>query len=125
MKFIEEIKALVGIKAEDQTEDAPMAEPTKDTEKETSVSDEDKTAIVAEVMQILEPRMLAIEERLTAIEAAMTATTEQAEQAIKVAGEAKEGVTIIAKATGSKYVAPVAAAASEEVRPSRIRTKNL
>ena len=123
MSFIDEIKNLVGLKAEEVVNET---QPEETPEKVTVVTDEEKTAIVAEVMQILEPRLMAIEERLTTLEESMSTTSDAAEQASKLAAEAKEGVTVIAKYTGSNYVAPVAAFASESHKPSRVRTaKNL
>jgi hypothetical protein len=123
MSFIEDIKALVGIKAEDHTDGAPMPEETPAEETpEAGITPEEQTAIVSELMQIIEPRMVAIEDRLTAIEAALGETTEQAEAAAKVALEAQAGVKIIAKATKSTYVAPVAGVATEAA-PAKSRVR--
>jgi signal peptide peptidase SppA len=104
MKLTDQIKSLLGI----QMEDAPTEEPTPAPEAE--VTPEEQTAIVTEVMQILEPRFLAIEERLAALEGTMTETTEEQKASLK---EVEQSIKLLAKATKTTFVTPVAGAAQD------------
>jgi signal peptide peptidase SppA len=104
MKLTDQIKSLLGI----QMEDAPTEEPTPAPEAE--VTPEEQTAIVTEVMQILEPRFVAIEERLAALEGTMTEATEEQKASIK---EVEQSIKLLAKATKTTFVTPVAGAAQD------------
>lgn len=123
MKFIDEIKALVGIKA--QEEDMPMPAPEPAPE-DTPSEDSDAMEAMAQEVAALTEKVTSLEERIAALEAAMATTTEEASAAAMAAKEAKEGVTFIAKATSTKYVPPVAGQAQEPLPvQKRVGSKSL
>jgi len=107
MKLTDQIKSLLGY----QMDEVPTEEPTPETEPE--VTPEEQTAIVAEVMQILEPRFVAIEERLAALEGMMSETTETTEEQKGRIREAEQSIKLLAKATKTTFVTPVAGAAQD------------
>ena len=122
MNFIDEIKALVGIKA--QEEDMPM--PAPEPAPEDSSEDSDAMESMAQEVAALTEKVTSLEERIAALEAAMATTTEEASAAAMAAKEAKDGVTFIAKATSTKFVPPVAGQAQEPLPvQKRVGSKSL
>lgn len=122
MSFIDEIKALVGIKAQEEEVPMPAPEPAPD---EDSTDDSDAMEAMAQEVAALTQKVTSLEERISALEAALATTTEEASAAAKAALEAKEGVTFIAKATKTNFVPPVAGVAQEPVKPTRAGSKTL
>jgi septal ring factor EnvC (AmiA/AmiB activator) len=123
MSFINEIKALVGIKAQEEDMPAPAPEPAPE---DNQAEESDAMEAMAQEVAALTEKVTSLEERIAALEAAMTTTTEEASAAAKAALEAKEGVTFIAKATSTKFVPPVAGMAQEPVQVSkRVGSKSL
>lgn len=122
MSFIDEIKALVGIKAQEEDMSMPAPEP----EPEDSSDDSDAMEAMAQEVAALTEKVTSLEERIAALEAAMATTTEEATAAAMAAKEAKDGVTFIAKATSTKYVPPVAGQAQEPLQvQKRVGSKSL
>lgn len=102
----------------------PVAEPVEE-EASLSITPEEQTAIVSEVMQILEPRLLAIEERLAALEGVGSEEMASVKSLAKSQKEIEKALMLIAERTSSTGVVPVAIQKSvtDPVIPKKITSK--